>query len=847
MKRILLFLLVFFYTIILTAQSDYSFYFNKEIKLNSTIKGPGFLSGQRFGEWHFTHDQLVNYLRYLDEKSNRVKMVEYGRTHENRPLYLMFISSPENLATLDKIREDHLKYIYSNSSENTNEGLPIIVWLGYGVHGNESSASNSSLLTGYYLAASEEQEVSEILKQSVIIIDPCLNPDGFNRAANWVNTHQSNNWIDDQVSVQFTEAWPGGRTNHYWFDLNRDWLLVQQPESKARLEAFHKWKPAILTDHHEMGTNGTFFFQPGVLSRINPLTPEKNYTLTYKIGTYHSKALDNIGSLYFSEEIFDDYYYGKGSSYPDVNGSIGILFEQSRVNGQIVRNNHGITTFAQAIKNQFTVSLSTINAAIENKEMFRDYQREFYSSIDQLAKNDAVRAYAFGCKDDPIRINYFLDILKSHQIDFYKNKENIAINNSIYKPDEAFIVPLNQNQYRLIKSIFDKKTEFKDSIFYDLSTWTFPLAFNIDYKALTTTSKVLGNKIKNVEKPIGNVTNQSKIGYLFNWTNYDSPTMLHKLLEHGLLVKVASKPLQIKVENEIYNFGNGSIFIPVSKQNKSADKLYNLMEEISKEHGIEIIGLENGFRYSGIHLGSSYFIPLKKPKILMLVGNGINSRQAGEVWHLFDFRLNIPITRVDVNRLNRIDLFNYNTLIIPGGEHAFSETESEKLEAWLKNGGNLIAIGNSAKELDKNGWIKLKIRQPEKLDSTVRFNYSSAREYRRSNSVNGLIFNAKVDITHPVAYGLSTNMIPVFRNSSFTIEKLNDPFSCPVYIPENSLLSGYLNKRNKKQLEKSAYVLNYSLGKGNIIVFADNPNFRGYWYGTNKLFVNAVFFGGIIR
>ena len=334
---------------------------------------------------------------------------------------------------------------------------------------------------------------------------------------------------------------------------------------------------------------------------------------------------------------------------------------------------------------------------------------------------------------------------------------------------------------------------------------------------------------------------------MFNWTNYNSPTVLHELLEQGLLVKVASKPLQIKVENEIHNFGNGSIFIPVSKQNKSADKLYNLMEEISKEHGIEIIGLENGFRYSGIHLGSSYFIPLKKPKILMLVGNGINSRQAGEVWHLFDFRLNVPITRVDVNRLNRIDLFNYNTLIIPGGERAFSEIESEKLEAWLRNGGNLIAIGNSAKELDKNGWIKLKIRQPEKLDSMVRLNYSSVREYRRSNSVNGLIFNAKVDNTHPVAYGLSTNTIPVFKNSSFTIEKLNDPFSCPVYIPENSLLSGYLNKRNKKQLEKSAYVLNYSLGKGNIIVFADNPNFRGYWYGTNKLFVNAVFFGGIIR
>ncbi|HKL09404.1 MAG TPA: M14 family zinc carboxypeptidase, partial [Bacteroidales bacterium] len=359
-------LLIISYTI--NAQIDFDYYLGKDIPVNNEIPGPGSSSGHAFGEWHFSHDQVVYYLKNLSQNSDRVKMVEYGRTHENRPLYHFIISSPENIANLEKIRENHLKHIVSEENKSGPDNDPIIVWLGYGVHGNESSATNASLLTAYYLLSSDEEQVKEYLNHAVIIIDPSLNPDGFNRAASWVNMHQSKNRVDDQSSIQFSEHWPGGRTNHYWFDLNRDWLLVQHPESKARVRAFHQWKPAVVSDHHEMGTNGTFFFQPGVPSRNNALTPSENYELTYKIAKFHSKALDDIGTLYFSEEVFDDFYYGKGSTYPDVNGAIGILFEQSRVNGQVVNNIHGTTTFAEAIRNQFTVSLSTINAAIENKE-----------------------------------------------------------------------------------------------------------------------------------------------------------------------------------------------------------------------------------------------------------------------------------------------------------------------------------------------------------------------------------------------------------------------------------------------------------------------------------------------
>jgi hypothetical protein len=670
MKYIVISILLFTTICSINAQVDHSFYFNKDIKVNTEILEPGQVSGHTFGEWHFSHDQLVNYMKYLADKSKRVKMVEYGRTHENRPLYLMLISSAENLSKIDDIRKKHLEMIFSKDVQNAEQDNPIIVWLGYGVHGNESSASNSSLLTTYYLSASQEEHIINTLEQSIIIIDPSLNPDGFNRAASWVNMHQSENWIKDQKSVQFSEDWPGGRTNHYWFDLNRDWLLAQHPESKARLAVFHKWKPAILTDHHEMGTNGNFFFQPGVPSRNNPLTPDKNYTLTYKIGTYHSKALDNIGSLYFSEESFDDFYYGKGSSYPDVNGTIGILFEQSRVNGQVVNNTHGTTTFAQAIRNQFTVAMSTVNAAIENKKLFQDYQREFYQSTEKLAKNDNTKGYVFACKEDPVRLNYFLEILNLHQIDVYHNKETIKINELKYSPNEAFVVPLNQNQYRLIKSIFDVQTEFKDSLFYDVSTWTFPLAFNIDSRKLTQTSNLLGEKLNYNPHVKGKIIGeQSNIGYIFNWSNYNAPKAVQHLFNVGVKVKVARKPSQAKINGKVIDFNYGSIFIPVTNQDKSSNELFDIVRDISEQNGIETYALENGFRHSGIHFGSSNFAPLNVPKILMLIGNGINSRSAGEIWHLLDHRLDIPITRVNTEKFGRIDLFEYNTLIVPGGEY----------------------------------------------------------------------------------------------------------------------------------------------------------------------------------
>ena len=841
---ILAFLLIISYNI--NAQIDFNYYLGKSIPVNNEIHGPGSLSGHAFGEWHFSHDQVVHYLKVLSQESDKVKMVEYGRTHENRPLYHFIISAPENIANIEEIRKNHLKNIASEENNSGPDNDPIIIWLGYGVHGNESSATNASLLTAYYLLSSEEEQVKEYLNNAVIIIDPSLNPDGFNRAASWVNMHQSNNWIADQSSIQFSEHWPGGRTNHYWFDLNRDWLLVQHPESQARVREFHQWKPVIVTDHHEMGTNATFFFQPGVPTRNNAFTPSENYELTYKIGKYHSKALDKIGSLYFSEEVFDDFYYGKGSSYPDVNAAIGILFEQSRLNGQIVNNIHGTTTFAEAIRNQFTVSLSTIKAAIENKDELKNYQHSFYQSAKQLAGKDKIKGYAFGNLEDPVRLHYMLKVLNTHQIEIYHNQKNISIGGTDFDTNQAYIVPLNQNQYRLIKSLFEKNNTYEDSIFYDISSWNFPMTFNINYRELENVNSLMGEKVNSFEIPRGTINGQSIIGYIFNWSNYHSPKALYRLMEKNILVKAATKPLQLSINGEIKDFGYGSIFIPVAKQPVSPDVLYMMLQEIAKNDGVDLYGVETGFRHSGIHLGSYSFRPLEKPNVLLLTGNGIRSYEAGEIWHLLDHRMDMPVTRVDVDRLNRIDLFKYNTLIIPSGNIRFSKLEGEKIEFWIKNGGNLITIGNAVTEAGRQKWINPKIRKGEKQDTTIRLSYESARNQRRANSINGVILNAQIDPSHPIAYGYNQSTLPVFRNSGFVLEKSNNPYATPVFIGDDDiLLSGFLKDQGLKKLTNSAYVVTYPFGRGKVIAFTESPNFRGIWYGTNKLFLNAVFFGGL--
>ncbi|MCK5699589.1 MAG: zinc carboxypeptidase, partial [Cyclobacteriaceae bacterium] len=521
---VLLFVVVF--SLKIWAQADLLYYLPEGVAYNQNIPTPKSIIGHEVGDWHITHDKLVYYFHNLADISSRVKVERFGQTYEYRPLLNVIITSAENHKKLDQIRQTHLKLSDPIVSENLDlQNVPVIIRLGYSVHGNEQSGANASLLVAYHLAAAQGAAIDEILDNCIILIDPCLNPDGMQRFSTWVNEYKSKNLNSDPNGSEFSEPWPNGRTNHYWFDLNRDWLLAQHPESIARLKVFHDWLPNVQTDHHEMGSDATFFFQPGVPARKHPLIPDLNVTLTEKIGEFHARALDKYKRLYYTKESFDDFFYGKGSTYPDLHGGVGILFEQASVRGHLRETQNGILSFPAAIKNQFIVSLSTIDAAHNLKEELLDYQRNFYKNATQNNKIDENRALIFGTNHDPARTILLGQVLLSHNIKMYKPRYDIELDSKNFLADKSIVIPLNQTQNKLIKAIFERRTSFQDSLFYDISTWNFDLSYNVDLAWFEnkSTMKILGEQIVNLQLPKGEIVGKKSYAYAIDWNQYFAP------------------------------------------------------------------------------------------------------------------------------------------------------------------------------------------------------------------------------------------------------------------------------------------------------------------------------------
>ncbi len=851
MKTILTFPLILCLAFTLPAQVELSYYLPSDIEYNPDIPTPESIIGHQIGEWHLTHDKLVYYLTELAESSDRIMMGEYARSFENRPLFHLIITSPGNHSRLEQLHQEHLLLSDPSKSANLNiSQMPAVLRLGYGIHGNESSASNASVLVAYYLAAAMGSEIEKILNETIILLDPCLNPDGFNRHATWINMHKSQNLVTDDNSRGFHEVWPGGRTNHYWFDLNRDWILAQQPETIGRVKVFHDWKPNVQTDHHEMGSSSTFFFQPGIPSRTNPLTPQSTTELTRKISHYHSKALDSIGSLYFSEEVFDDFYYGKGSTYPDVNGSIGILFEQAGTRGHARQTDQGMLTFPFAIRNQITVSFSSIEATLELKEELLTHQKNFYQSAITQANSSQVKAYVFGNPYDPARTQHFIDILLIHRIKTYELKKDLNIQNKTFSAGNSYIVPLNQPQYLMIESLFKPVRFFSDSLFYDVSSWTLPYAFNLSYAPVQSVKQVetlLGNEVRETTFGKGHINgDQSHIGYLFTWDNYYSPKALYQIQTSGLRTYVATEPFTYQSDQEKQTYSCGTIFIPSIKQKLSEEEIFLKLKAIANQTGIEFYSVTTSRTIQGIDLGSGRFPSLRKPKILLFTGNGINSTQAGEIWHLLDTRYGIPVTMTEQEDLARINLHEYNIIIMPGGRYnRVDQSTINKIKEWVNLGGTIVSINTANEWLNQKELTAINFR--ERPEDTVSYrDYKYLDQDRSSRYITGAIFEAELDISHPIGYGYHESALPIFRIGTLVAEKAKSPYATPLRYTSDPLLSGYVSHDNYELIKNSAGIIIHSSGSGKIISFIDNPNFRAFWYGTNKLFMNAIFFGDII-
>ncbi len=850
MRKIGILILMGAYALYTQAQ-DLSYYLPQDVTYNPSIPKPKDIIFHEVGEWHVTHDRLVNYMRAIATAApDRVKLETMGFTYEARPQVLLIITSKKNHDNLEAIRQQHVQFTDPSKSSSLNiDNMPIVVYIGHSIHGNESSGANASLLSAYYLAAAQGKQIDDLLDNVVILFDPSFNPDGLQRFSTWTNQHKSKNLVTDPNSREFGEVWPGGRFNHYWFDLNRDWLPAVHVESQNRLKWFHLWKPNILTDHHEQGSNATFFFQPGVPSRVNPLTPSQNQELTAKLGKFHAQYLDRIGSLYFTKENYDDFYYGKGSTYPDVNGAIGILFEQASSRGHAQQTANGILKFPATIKNQFVTALSTLEGARVLRKDFLNWQRDFYKSAISEANSSAIKGYVIGGKDDLTKTSVFVEMLRRHQIEVYELANNLSTDNASFEKGTAFVVPANQPQYRLIHGIFDKTLTYKDSLFYDITAWTMPLAFGMPYAELNATkysSSLLGTKVETIAKPKGQLLGEkSDYAYLFEWDELLAPKALYELQDAGVLVKVATNKFEIETINGAKKFDYGSISIPVKLQKTDSDKLFELVKSIAEKNGLTFYSVKTGNVISGSDLGSSKMPVVTKPSVAMLVGTGVNPTDAGEIWHLLDQRMNIPSTHLEQATFNRVDMDKYNTLIMVGG--GYGDLNKDKLRAWVQGGGVLIVTEEAVQWAAQNGISTVNFKRAKTpVDSTGKLSYVDREQIEGAQQVSGAIFGAEADLTHPLAYGYNQKNISLFKANRVFMEKSKNPFATPFYYGKDPLQSGWVSKENADVIKNSAAVVVNTVGSGRVISIADNPNFRAFWLGGTKLFMNAIFFGRII-
>ncbi len=833
-----------------SAAQDLGYYLPDSISYDPAIPKPKDIIYHEVGEYHVTHDRLVNYMKAIAAAAPaRVKLETMGFTYERRPQVMLIITSPENHKRLEEIRQQHILLTDPSKSASLNiDQMPIVVWVGHSIHGNEQSGTNASLLSAYYLAAAQGKQVEDLLQNTVILFDPSFNPDGMQRFSTWVNQHKSKNLVSDPNDREYNEVWPGGRFNHYWFDLNRDWLPAVHVESQNRLKWFHLWKPNILTDHHEQGSNATFFFQPGVPSRVNPLTPAKNQELTAKLGKFHAEYLDRIGSLYFTKENYDDFYYGKGSTYPDINGAIGILFEQASSRGHLQETANGLLTFPFTIRNQFITTLSTLEGARALRKDFLQWQRDFYKTAMTEAASSSVKAYVFGDENDRSKTLSFVDMLLRHQIEVYGLKSAYTAGENKFNSGTSFVVPTNQSQYRLIRSIFEKSLEYKDSLFYDITTWTMPLAYGLPLAELNASqlkNGLMSERITVVPALRGEVigrNGRSDYAYLMEWDELYAPRALYELQKAGILVKVATNAFETSLGNQSRSFDYGTIMIPVTAQTMPADRLSSIIQATAEKNFVRVYALQSGNVLSGSDLGSSKFAVVQEPKVAMITGSGVNALDAGEVWHLLDQRMNIPATHLEPAMFNRINPDKYNTLVMVGG--SYGELNKDKLKNWVQQGGVLILTEEAVSWAAQNGISTVNFKKAKPAtDSLRKLTYVDREQVDGAQRVSGAIFTADIDLSHPLAYGYNQRTVSLFKANRVFMEKSKNPYATPFQYGSKPMQSGWVSRENADAIRNSAAVVVNTVGSGRVINIADNPNFRAFWLGGTKLFMNAIFFG----
>lgn len=811
--------------------------------LAQTVQSPEAFLGYKVGTRFTRHHRLVEYAKYIAQaRPDMVKTEKYGETNEGRELMIAMISSPENMQKLESIRQNNLKLAAADNAAQS-ENAPAIVWLSFNVHGNEASSSEAFLLTIHALTDPANAQTREWLKNTVVILDPCINPDGRDRYVNWYNSVVSKNYNADPYSREHAELWPGGRSNHYNFDLNRDWAWQTQVETQQRIKKYREWLPQVHVDYHEQGFNEPYYFAPAAEPIHEVITPWQR-ELQVMIGKNHAKYFDNNNWLFFTKERFDLLYPSYGDTYPMYNGAIGMTYEQGGIRAGlgILNEDNDTLTLVDRAAHHFTTSLSTIEVVAKNKQrVVAEYKKFFEDS--RAGKIGEYKTYVFTSKEEN-KIAALKQLLQQNGIEFGSlNTKNFRGYNYFTGKDDAFsdegyhvAISAYQQSSVMAKVLLEPKTVVSDSNTYDITAWSAAYAYGVKGYAVKEKLDVnTGNKTTVVTDA------ESNYGVLIPYNSFNSARVLAHLLKNGVKVRFAEKPFTYNNKN----FDRGTLIVlKTSNGNKNWLQIAN---DACRKNNVQAVAVETGYMDKGADFGSSDIKNIvAAPKVVVVTGDQTSSLGAGEVWHYFDKQLDYPITMVNAMDLGRTNLKNYQVLVLPdGGYRNFNDKAmTDKLKDFVRGGGKIVAMENAVSVLAGADFgIKAKDTKADgKSEDTSVKKYADREKDYLTNSIPGAIYKVELDNTHPLAFGYPEFYYTLKQDNSL-YEFLKEGWNVGT-IKKDAYVAGFAGAKLKPRLKDGLLLGVQDIGAGSVVYITEDLLFRNFWENGKLLFANAVFLVG---
>ncbi|WMN05971.1 M14 family metallopeptidase [Marivirga arenosa] len=818
-------------------------FISSQILIAQDIKSPAEMLGYKLGDKFTFHHQVVDYFKYLSESSDQMKLVQYGETYEGRPLYYAVISSVENLQKLDEIREANVAQTGLTGSQSSAANTAM-VWLSYNIHGNEASSTEASMKTAYELLTGGMDSESW-LENTVVIMDPCVNPDGRDRYANFYRRYGAKDFNPNLDAVEHDEPWPGGRPNHYLFDLNRDWAWQTQAESKARMKAYHEWMPHIHVDFHEQSINSPYYFAPAA-EPLHEVITDWQKDFQTQIGQNHAKYFDQNNWLYFTRERFDLFYPSYGDTYPTFNGAIGMTYEQAgngRAGLGALTNLGDTLTLKDRLEHHYTTGMSTIEIASKNaSKLNNEFRKYFNRNINN--PQDEFKSYVIKWddrkKDD---LKALLSFLESQKIEVgqlgknqrisgysYFNRSNVS-----YESNEMdLLISSYQPKSTLIQALFDPKPDYSDSLTYDITAWSIPYAYGLETIGVKT--KLMPKSLEVEEFDSKQLLNAYAYGV--KWNSFNSAQFLAEAMKRNIKVRVAYKNLKF----DQVEFNKGSLII-TRTNNETIYDLSEHLSEMSEQFDVEVYPISTGFADKIYDIGSTEIQFVKAPKIAVLMDEGVSSLAYGEIWHFFEQSLDYPINSIRTGSFNRVNLSDYDQIILPSGRYRdFSEDDVNRLKDFAKAGGKLIVMGSAVSLFADEEKGDLQSKEEEEKEEILAV-YENAEREQLSSSIFGAIYDVTLDVSHPLAFGLDSQYFSL-KTSGSAYEYLKNGWNVGVIKNSNSHIAGFAGfKANKLQSESMVFGVE-STGRGEIVYMMDDPLFRAFWYKGKMLMSNALFMVG---